>query len=889
MKKITIIKLSSGLLLINTAYASNNTNVQNTNIQSHSNIQNLENGIEESDLPIINILPKNTQTKIISEPIEFSNIQEGSQFVEIEISNEYKFEKSPLEETTLFKQNNNQHDNIANKEISTDEGYLNPHEQSSSDRLVKLKPEEEISTLIFNKFFQLDSYILKNNDNDIFIEEDNILYDNPELSKSIDYKKLLISIGDKKYIKIPSKYIKKEGNVFNIELPTEYFYNKNYAIKDNVYKSPVAQREEAIYGNYSVSTPLDSSGSIVVATDLNYIDKNGSTFENKLTYKEKDKDLIRNKTTYSTIDDENQTKVSYGDVSSGNLLGQNSVNLMGLRVSSPYYHNRNSLTSLVPSVNVNGFSVNPTQMDILFNNVLHDRVQIGSGLYDLNIPLNQFNGDGTITTVTYDASGNPIRVDLPTFRNSQIVKKGALEYDVSIGSVRKNEYQDNFNYSGGYIFSATSLYGLTDRISTETMLQISKEGSSLLANINAYPNEKLGLVTFKGGINDKGESLFGLEYSKGSKNFNANLNMEMAGSDKFCYQFTNNCLKKQISAGLNYSLPMNMGRLSLFYSSKQTHHNITNNILDIETVNLNWNKQINPSLHTSLSLRNRKINNISDNGVFFTLNYYLDNKISTSTKVESNHEQNKFSQSIRIGEDRNNKARGYGSLQYNNINNGVSLNYGANLDKVSYRLYGNHSNNQTSGFANINGGFYYLPNDKTGGLTREATSNMGIVDIQEKDISVPIKINNNFEGYTNKNGQLIINKGSNQNIKADIDTNKLTEVFNSSSLSNEVQSPSSGIYKIPMKMGETIYQVKVNNVKEGAYFTLNNEYYVIDERGYLDLGAEGHVQLTENGKMCELNFVRSQTEYTCSWSEFEINKNDKAVKTEEDEQILFKK
>lgn len=255
------------------------------------------------------------------------------------------------------------------------------------DRLVKLKPEEEISTLIFNKFFQLDSYILKNN-NDIFIEADNILYDNPELSKSIDYKKLLISLGDKEYIKIPNNYIKKEGNVFNIELPTEYFYNKNYDIKDNLYNFPVAQREEAIYGNYSVSTPLDSSGSIVVSTDLNYIDKNGSTFENKLTYKDKNKELIRNRTTYSTIDDEDQIKVSYGDVSSGNLLGQNSVNLMGIRVSSPYYHNRNSLTSLVPSVNVNGFSVNPTQMDILFNNVLYDKVKIGSGLYDLNIPLN---------------------------------------------------------------------------------------------------------------------------------------------------------------------------------------------------------------------------------------------------------------------------------------------------------------------------------------------------------------------------------------------------------------------------------------------------------------------------------------------------------------------
>ncbi len=404
-------------------------------------------------------------------------------------------------------------------------------------------------------------------------------------------------------------------------------------------------------------------------------------------------------------------------------------------------------------------------MDILFNNVLYDKVKIGSGLYDLNIPLNQFNSDGTITTITYDASGNPIRVDLPTFRNSKIVKKGALEYDFSIGSVRKNEYKDNFDYSGGYIFSATSLYGLNDRISTETMLQISKEGSSLLANINAYPNEKLGLVTFKGGINDKGESLFGLAYSKDSKNFNANINMEMAVSDKFCYQFNNNCLKKQISAGLNYSLPMNMGKLSLVYSSKQTHNNLTNNIFDIEAVNLIWNKQINPSLYTSLSLRNRKINNFSDNGVFFILNYMLDNKFSTSTKFESNHDQNKFSQSIKLREDKYNKARGYGSLQYNNINDSFSFNYGANLDKLSYRFYGNHLNNHTSGFANINGGFYYLPNDKTGALTREATSSMGIVDIQDKDISVPIKINNTFDGYTNKNGQLIINKGSNQNIK----------------------------------------------------------------------------------------------------------------------------
>lgn len=111
MKKNTIIKLSSGILLINAAYASNNTNVQ------YNNIQNLENEIEETDLPNIIFLPKNNQTKNISDPIEFSNIQEGTKFVEIEIPNDYKFDKSPLDEIILFKQNNNQHDNIENKEI----------------------------------------------------------------------------------------------------------------------------------------------------------------------------------------------------------------------------------------------------------------------------------------------------------------------------------------------------------------------------------------------------------------------------------------------------------------------------------------------------------------------------------------------------------------------------------------------------------------------------------------------------------------------------------------------------------------------------------------------------------------------------------------------------
>lgn len=770
------------------------------------------------------------QDEVISTKKNFSTLKEKS------------LKQSPIE------------NKIKNAVINNDSSAQNSGPTSLLETLNPVSfsvDSEQIYMIELNKQWSFVSALI-NSENDILIPKEYIPEDLISELTQLELSKL----NEKGHLTInKSLILNKDDNNYTltINLPMELFKEQRINIKRN--NVEIGNPVSAFYGKYNTSLNnqgLSKSSSLISTT---YVNENNWSLKNDILIKDKSAILLNLQWRKFNQD---KSAIFIGDVTSQSLVGTNSLNLFGVRYSTPYFNSYHFMQDSLPVIPISGYAVNPTKLDLYINNQLIQKTEISTGKYNLNIPMQQ-NGFGIAQAYVYDVLGNPTVIDVPFYNTNSIIRAGKYEYDMSIGFIRKDLAIKSFSY-GIPVAQALAKAGITSNFTQDLFIQSSSLYTSAGILSHWVPSPYFG--SLKAGVttNSYHQNLFRIGYDRNSTQWS--IGADLQKSNEFCPGYEkNSCMKSQIQAYANSNISKEIGSFGMNFVNRETT-NGKNSILSFQ-----WSKNINPRLNVIANLskrQNHSSTNVNDDLNFYVgLNYSLGNGFYSFSHLEDKN----YQQTINFNDGYNSKW-GNGSFTFNarDGSNSSNLYYKNNMSILDYQVNLLKNNNSTNANINLSGGFAYIPEGNVFALTRP--SNNGIIYVDVENATSPVKIlhQNKVYGTTNKNGKLIISDAvpfNSEHIEVDLDS--LSDNLTLEKTQTKVQMPAAGVTKIKFSTKPMPFDIVIKNAKEGTIFYMDDNSYVVGTNGETSIDKAGSITLSENGKKCTLDIKIEQKEYICEY------------------------
>lgn len=568
---------------------------------------------------------------------------------------------------------------------------------------------------------------------------------------------------------------------------------------------------------------------------------------------------------------EDNSVLRVGEGTSNQHTKFNNANLLGFKYSTSYFNEQNSDVSLyAPILPIQGYSVNPSSMDLFINDRLYQTYDLGVGNYNLQLPLTTALGTGVFKTVIKDKFGNPQILEIPFFTHKELIKSGKWEYELGVGSLQSNSSSYSRKYSGkDYAVDAIVKYGITDDMSTSLFLQDTRDGSMGEARLDMTAPYLPGLLSFGYAHNSKKQGLgsIGFQSKKANSNFNYSVNYEFATKEQFCQNFMNSCTNNRLSSFLSYNSPKGWGNFSFGFAKSKTNNK------DLETTSLSWNKQLSRKMHLHSGVyKSKGVNNgIHSQGIqaniALTINW--DGGISSGHNYSKNEgSASQWSNSLYFMEDNKNPLIGFGGIQTSTKNGKTEggIQYQNNsLPFAYYNAFINNTGQKTSINQSLSGSIYYIPEKEYYGLTKSSEGGITLVEIENGIKGIHVLQSNRYSNATNSKGIAVITgtKPSSYNsVSLDIDTIPFNRPVDK--LQKDFISPRSGASIIKFKMTLEPFEINLKGVGEKALLYINDEYYMIDDKGFVTLGFEGSAKIERSdGSICELEITKDKKEYVC--------------------------
>ncbi|KAF1069392.1 MAG: Outer membrane usher protein YehB [Pseudomonas citronellolis] len=169
---------------------------------------------------------------------------------------------------------------------------------------------------------------------------------------------------------------------------------------------------------------------------------------------------LRYDTSWSYDDDEHLLSYQLGDYISGALNWTNPVRLGGVRLSRDFGIRPDLVT--YPLLHFDGQAAVPSTVDLFINGYRNSTRDLSPGPFNIsNVPY--INGAGEATVVTTDAQGRQVATTVPFYVSNTLLAKGLSDFDVSVGSLRRDYGVRDFGYGEG---AASGIYrvGYSDRL-----------------------------------------------------------------------------------------------------------------------------------------------------------------------------------------------------------------------------------------------------------------------------------------------------------------------------------------------------------------------------------------------------------------------------------------
>lgn len=577
---------------------------------------------------------------------------------------------------------------------------------------------------------------------------------------------------------------------------------------------------------------------------------------------------VRLDTQWETSWSDSAISLRLGDTLTASLPWSRSTRIGGIQLSRNFALQPYLSTAPLPSFL--GEATLPSTAELYINGIKQYEQNVPSGPFEIQT-MPYINGAGNATMVLTDTQGRQQRMDVPFYSTTTLLREGLADWSIEAGYVRKDYGIRSNRYAKEEVFSGTFRYGLTNFITTELHAETTRD----LVNYGMGANIQLGhLGVITGSL---ANSRFTEEHGKVSgrmhtlgyqwqgKYFHINARLNKADKDyrdvAYVYGSEHPKINQTISTGLNLGRWGSLGVSYIkfgFFKEPESRY-----------ANAYWSKSIGRSTYVSINY-NKSLSGNRDSSVYAGISFSLGDNYRVSSSVSHARDQQRYTVDI-------NKAT--------RENMGWSWNlHGSHADSMSslytnadYRgRYGDYGvgaqfdKHQQAGYLSTRGSVVAM----SGGVFpgRQITDGFAVVSTNGVT-DVPVKLQNNLYGTTNRSGLLLVSPlNAYQRNKIDIDTINLPANMSidkiTTNISTQTKSGTRVLFKIePVRAATLVLQDEQGEpIKLGTQVILNRQHNTMvayDGIVYLDkLEDMNRLEVNSEQLNCAIEFEFTSKEAT---------------------------
>lgn len=269
------------------------------------------------------------------------------------------------------------------------------------------------------------------------------------------------------------------SQTFHLELPASWMPTQMLG-RDAWYQAVSAQSAMGLLNNYDFYAQRSETGNLnsSLFTEQRFFSAYGS-FKNSGIVTWSDAPSSENPahqgyrrydTTWQYDNPDKVWSFLAGDIFTGSKNSWGSaVRIGGLQIQRNFATRPDLITYPLPQFN--GQATLPSTVDLIVNGQKVDSSQVQSGPFVLsNVPF--INGKGEAVIVTTDTVGRQVTTAVPFYVSNALLKKGLLDYSLSLGKIREDYGVQDFSY-GKFVGSADWRYGVNDWLTAEGRTEFS--------------------------------------------------------------------------------------------------------------------------------------------------------------------------------------------------------------------------------------------------------------------------------------------------------------------------------------------------------------------------------------------------------------------------------
>lgn len=592
----------------------------------------------------------------------------------------------------------------------------------------------------------------------------------------------------------------------SLTVPQDLLKKSVYTQEKNKIIIPPSPILTGLLLNYSLyADQYANSQSISGWEDTRFMMKENDSISNSISARWHDDTArtIRLDTRYQKDYPENAFTLSIGDDTTGGENGSSNLRFGGIRLSRNF--NLTPYQQISPELDLMGSAVIPSNVDIYVNNVLRANQSVTPGPFEIT-GLPMYQGDNKIKMVLTDINGQQTERTLSRYNEPTLLKSELFAASFSTGFVRKNWGINSWDYGSSPVAIGDFAYGISNSLTVQMHSEIDHDTQLIGLGGIWVPQNRFGTLntqlTQSRGKNQIGRKYqLGYQWSQQFINVSANYQQtessyrDVASQTGFLPMRNN----AQIFVGLNTDIGnLNFGQITQTdaWGSKRYY----------ET--LNWSAPNDKWGALRIGVR-RETGVQKEQNIWVSYSLALDRKytLSTTWMPTSNGDNltTNLSRRSSIPNDFN------GQIQYTKSNKNIqhvqaSIDYQTQYGDISVGGYqGLNSDSKNGGYISAQGsmallrdGFFLAP--KIGNA-------FGLVSTQGI-AGIPVKLENNLVGHTNKQGYLFLDTlNANQINHISLDTRSISTEYT-------IDNPSIDIMPSLQHGGLALFKVSQNQSVE---------------------------------------------------------------------------
>lgn len=180
--------------------------------------------------------------------------------------------------------------------------------------------------------------------------------------------------------------------------------------------------------------------------------------------------LLRLETSWTIDRPEKLSSIRFGDTITRGGYGTTPVRIAGIQFARNFAVQPGFVTLPLPTLT--GSAALPSTAEIYVNNVLQGTREVQPGPFELGSAPVQ-TGGGTVQLITTDVLGRQVITSHRYYSSTQMLRKGLHDFSYEVGFLRKDLGVKSNQY-GAMTASATHRYGVTDQLTAEANVQLTK-------------------------------------------------------------------------------------------------------------------------------------------------------------------------------------------------------------------------------------------------------------------------------------------------------------------------------------------------------------------------------------------------------------------------------